>query len=110
MAAPATCLVYVWLTDILGGVVGSVQNARLSVKLTKAIEYGNYSILPFSKSVSFDSSGYAQIQLSETQTPGGRVIFSIVYNIGKTVKQINFSPVIVPNSGAASLTSFASIN
>lgn len=109
IALPATCLVYVWLKDILDADIGSVQSAKLSVRLTGNMDYGGYLILPFSKSVNFDSNGYAQIQLAETTSAGGLLVFSIICTIGKTVKQVNFYPAMVPNSGAASLTSFANI-
>lgn len=108
MATPKTVIVYVWLQDILGNLIGSAQNAKLSVT-NRGFDYGNYAILPINQTVSFNSSGYAAIQMVETTTSGARVRFSISYTIGITTKQINFAPAIVPNAGASALTSFANV-
>ena len=102
---PAQCTVWVYLEDILGNIIGSVQNAQLSVTQKDAFIYGSFLISPSTKFTSFDSTGYAQIILDETQTPGYSVQFSISYQIGKTTKQIDFIPCVVPNAGACALTS-----
>lgn len=102
---PAQCTIWVYLEDILGNVVGSVQNAILSVQQKDAFIYGQFVVAPFTKQVVFDSTGYAQLILDETQTPGYSVLFTISYNIGTTNNSINFIPCIVPNSGSCPLTS-----
>ena len=104
-SSPAQCTVWCYLQDILGDTIGSVQNAQLSVCQKDAFIYGQFVVCPFTKNVAFNSSGYAQLILDETQTPGYSVQFSISYQQGTTTKQINFIPCIVPNSGACALTS-----
>ena len=105
---PATVIIFIWLQDILGNLIGSAQNAKLSVS-TPAFKSGGYAVLPINQTVNFNSSGYAQIQMVETETPGIGALFSISYSSGLTTKQINFLPAIVPNAGAAALTSFAEV-
>jgi hypothetical protein len=102
---PAQCTVWVYLEDILGNIVGSVQNASLGVSQKDPFIYGQFVVAPFTKSVAFNSSGYAQIILDETQTPGYSVQFSITYQTNSTIKQISFIPCVVPNAGACALTS-----
>lgn len=101
---PTQCTVWCYLEDILGNIVGTVQNAKLSVNQKDAFVYGQFVVAPFVKSTSFDSTGYAFLVLDETTTPGCPVQFSISYNIGTTTKQINFIPCLIPNSGAVALT------
>lgn len=102
---PAQCTVWVYLEDILGNIIGSTQNAYLSVTQKDPFIYGQFVVAPFTKSVTFDSNGYAQIILDETQTPGYSIQFSIIYQIGTTTNQINFVPCIIPNAGSCPLTS-----
>jgi hypothetical protein len=104
-ASPAQCTVWIYLQDILGNTIGSIQNASLSVCQKDPFIYGQFVIAPFTKSTTFNSSGYAQLILDETQTPGYPVQFSISYQINDTTKQINFIPCIVPNAGSCAVTS-----
>lgn len=103
---PAQCTVWVYLQDILGNTVGSAQKATLSVNQKDPFIYGGYVVAPFVKSTTFNSNGYAQLILDETQTPGYSVQFSISYLVGdSSLKQIDFVPCIVPNAGSCALTS-----
>jgi hypothetical protein len=106
-SSPTQCTVWCYLEDILGNIVGSVQNAYMSVAQKDPFIYGQFVVAPFTKSVAFNSSGYAVMILDETTTPGVPVQFSISYNIGTTSNQINFIPCMVPNSGAVALTSIS---
>lgn len=102
---PAQCTVWVYLEDILGNVVGSIQQANFSVTQKDPFIYGQFVVAPFTKFVAFNSNGYAQLILDETQTPGYQALFSITYQMADTFKQINFIPCTIPNSGACALTS-----
>lgn len=106
--SPATCTVFIWLQDILGDTIGSTQNAVLSVR-GGSFKYNQTFVVQATDSSNFNSSGFAQLTVIESQTPGVYYNFSIKYQIGTTYNQINFNPVIVPNLGAVSLSSIATI-
>lgn len=108
-ADPSQCIVYVYLEDILDNIVGSVENAIFSCTNNDAFKYGKFVIAPFNKTVAFDSMGYAQIQVTETQTVGYNLNFNISFTQGKTTKQLNFVPCQVPDTGSVALTSITTV-
>lgn len=108
-ANPVLTRVYVWLKDILDVDVSSTSNAQLGVVNNSGFKYGSFFIVPFSKQVAFDANGLAQIDLVETQTPGVYLNFAVTYQDGKNIKQVSFLPCMVPNSGAAALTSMTTV-
>lgn len=109
MSTPSQVIVYVWAQDILGNNIGPSNNAQFSVKPQNGFKWGQNVINVTQAHAIFSSAGYAQLQVVETQTPGVNLIFSISYQNGKTTRQVNFKPVIVPNQGAVSLTSITDI-
>ena len=106
MSAPATCIVYLWLQDILGNNIST--NATFSVR-GGSFKYGTVFVDENYSSVPFNASGYAQLQVVESTTPGQYYTFSISYQTTSTIRQINFDPVIIPNQGAVNLCSIASL-
>ena len=109
-AAPPLTTVYLFLTDILDDVIGAAYNAVLSVTNVSHFKYGNWLVLPFNKSVSFNSIGYASINLMETASVGVLLNFSVSYTDNtKTTRQINFVACLVPNAGAISLTQMTNV-
>jgi hypothetical protein len=73
-----------------------------------AFKYGVNFVDESYSSTTFDSNGFAQLQVVESQTPGVYYNFSISYPSNSSVKQINFKPVMVPNQGAVNLCSIGS--
>lgn len=109
-AAPPLTTVFLFLTDILDDLIGTAFNAKLSVTNIAHFKYGNWIILPFNKTVSFNSSGYASINLMETASVGALLNFAITYtDNSKTTRQINFIPCVIPNAGAIALTQITNI-
>jgi hypothetical protein len=98
--------VYVLAQDILGN--NFTTGAYFSV-------YGgpfkyNDTFIDYAKSSSnFNASGYAQLVVVESQTPGSYYNFSISYPMGTTTRQIDFDPVIIPNVGAVNLCTIATV-
>lgn len=109
-ASPPLTTVYVYLTDLLDSVIGTAFGAVLSVTNISHFKYGSWVVLPFNKSVNFNSSGYASINLMETASVGVLLNFSISYvDNTKTKRQINFIACMVPNAGAIALTSITQV-
>lgn len=104
MSSPATCVVYLFLQDILGNNI--TTNANFSV-YGGSFKYGSIFVNQNYSSTAFDSNGYAQLQVIESQTPGVYYNFSITYPTNSSTKQINFNPVIIPNQGAVNLCTIA---
>lgn len=105
-----TCTVSVSLTDILDADVGSVENAVLIVNNPRGFFHGNEVIAPFSRSVSFDASGDASIDLIETETPGKKLNFRVVYDRKKSKSTIWFKPAEIPNSSSAQLSTITTVD
>lgn len=103
---PQTCIVFLYLQDILGNNITS--NASFAV-YGGSFKYGQTFIDQNYSSSSFDSNGYSQLQVVESQTPGVYYNFSVTYKVGSSIRQINFNPVIIPNQGAVNLCSIATI-
>lgn len=103
---PQTCLVYVFLEDILGNNISS--NATFSV-YGGGFKYKDIFIDKINTSEPFNASGYAQLIVVETETPGSYYNFSIKYPIGTTFNQINFNPVMIPNQGAVNISTIATV-
>lgn len=102
--------VYVYLKDLLGATqYNSSQPAILYVKNDRVFYHGNNLILPFTKTATFNSLGYASIAVIETTTPNESLKFAISYYEGLSRKEMRFNPAVVPNSASTSLSGFATV-
>lgn len=103
------CLISAYLTDLFGAdyVHDPDFPVRLNVKNHRPFFHGNSLVRPFLKSVDFDSSGYAEISIVETETVGENLDFFITYYEGPTLKQVPLTRNQVPNQATASLSEIA---
>lgn len=104
--SPATCVVFVYLQDILGN---AMTSATFAVR-GGAFRYGQTFVDETYSSSNFDSNGFAMLQVVESATPGVKYSFSITYQSNSSQRQINFDPVIIPNVGSINLCTIAGFN
>ena len=108
----AECLVFAYLKDLLGAAYpepSSDKPITLYVKNDRTFQHGNTLILPFTKSVEFNASAYAELSVIETETPGEKLDFSITYYDGPSLQTIRFKPAIVPDTATRALNSVANV-
>lgn len=106
---PPLTTVFLWLTDILDDVIGSNVVATFSATNKTGYNYGKYVVLPFNKTVQFNSLGYAAISIMETSSVGIGITFNVSYQDGKTIRQIDFNVCTVPNAGAIALNRITTV-
>jgi hypothetical protein len=104
---PATTIVYLWMQDILGNNI--YTNASFSVR-GGSFRYGQSFVDASYNSSNFDNTGFAQLQVVESTTPGVYYSFSIKYQTNSSIQQINFDPVMIPNIGAVNLCTIATMD
>jgi hypothetical protein len=103
------CLISAYLTDLFGAdyVHDPDFPVRLNVKNHRPFFHGNRLVRPFLKSVAFNSSGYAEISIIETESIGENLEFFITYYEGPSLKQVLLTRNQVPNQATASLSEIA---
>ena len=106
-STPNQCLLFANINDLIGGIpaVSTTQPITLYVSGSQSFFYGQTLILPFTKSVNFNSSGYAQLAVIETATPGVSLEFSVSYFDGISRANVKLFNAIVPNVASAPLSS-----
>ena len=109
--ALSECLVTCYVKDLLGDFTyDSAYPITLYVKNDRAFMHGNNLIQPFTKSVNFDSDGYAQISLIETESVAEQVQFFVTYFEGLYKKTIRFLPAEIPNIATANLNEISQVS
>lgn len=106
------CLIYANLSDLVGNLpaISATKPISLIVGSTAAFLHGSKFIVPFSQSVDFDSNGYAQISVIETQTPGIELTFSFSYYNGRSIVNELLFNAIVPNTSTLGINSITTVN
>lgn len=99
------CLLYAYAQDLVGDIPGTATEVTLHVSNTNGFLHGSKFIMPFTKSVAFNSSGYAEISIIETETPGIPLQFSISFKDGYSKSDVRFINAIVPNTATAGINS-----
>lgn len=100
------CSIYCYLSDLLGDVptYDATKPIRFNVKNSRAFFHGTKLIQPFTKSAAFNSSGYMELSIIETATPGEYLQFFLTYYEGSFLKSIKLVNAIVPNTPNLPLT------
>ena len=105
------CLVYCYLKDLLGAIpYSATQPAVLYVKNQRTFFYGNTAIAPFTKSVNFDATGYAALNVIETTTAGEKLEFFISYYDKNSLRSVKLNNAMVPNLSTCALNSFTDVS
>lgn len=99
------CLITAYLGDLLGDIplFNSAQPTTLWISCDRAFFHGSRFIQPFTKSADFDSTGFAQLSVIETVTPGVKLSFGISYFDGISRKLTKLFSAIVPNTAGSTL-------
>lgn len=110
--AIAECLVTCYLTDLLGAdyAYDADEPAKLYVKSHRAFLHGSKLVQPFTKSVTFDSDGFAQISVIETESIEMPLEFFVTFYEGGYLKQVRCLPAAVPNAPARTLNQISTIS
>jgi hypothetical protein len=110
-AAISNCLVYAYLSDLVGGLpINSLTKPiSLIVSSEAAFLHGSKFIMPFSKEVFFNLDGYVEISLIETETPGIPLSFVFKYHDGFSVVNTRLFNAIVPNEATRGLNSLTTV-
>lgn len=105
------CLVYAYLSDLVGGLPINALSKPISLIVSSeaAFLHGSKLILPFSKEVFFNSDGYVQILLIETQTPGIEIGFAFKYYDGFSATNVRLFNAIVPNVATRGINSLTTV-
>lgn len=103
------CLIYAYLSDLLGAdyVHDSSRPATLHVKNDRPFFHGSKLIRPFRKSAAFNSSGYVELSVIETETPGEYLELFVTYYEGSSMKSLLFLPCLIPNAPTRPLNQIA---
>lgn len=107
----SVCTVYGYLSDLLAGgaLPSATQPISLLVSCDHAFFHSSHFVLPFTKSASFDITGYVQIPVIETATPGVPLNFSITYYDGLSIANVKLFNAIIPLQPTISLDSLTSV-
>lgn len=108
----AECLIYAYLSDLLGAayVLDATYPVKLWVKNDHAFWHGNKMILPFAESVTFNSSGYAELSIVETETPAEKLDFFLTFYEGPSLKSVKLGKAQVPNTATRALSQISSVD
>lgn len=108
-ASIAECLVYCYLSDLLGDAYDYDASfpIRLHVKNHRAFFHGNKLIQPFHQQATFNSSGYAELSVIETESVGENLEFAISYYEGPSLKWVRLTRNRVPNVASRALSQIA---
>ncbi len=111
LTAISQCLIYAYLSDLLGDVPAydADKPIKLIVGSANAFLNGSRMVLPFSKEAEFDSDGYAELSIIETTTPGIALEFNLSYYDGRSVSVIRLFNAIVPNQPTASINTLSTV-
>lgn len=103
------CLLFGYLSDLLGNnpIPTSQYPITFLVSCDHAFFNGTRFVLPFTKTVNFDNTGYAEISVIETATPGIKLNFSITYFDGISLTTSKLFNAIVPNQPTLSFSNLA---
>jgi hypothetical protein len=101
MADPciSLCTIKVYLLDLLGVIpaIDPLNPPKFYVGSGDQFFHGATLVLPFSKSVSFNNLGAAEIDIMETETPGQSLQMFITMPESYSTRVIQFVPAIIPN-------------
>lgn len=97
--AIAECLIYGYLSDLLGDLPAydATKPVTFWVKNSHSFFHGSKFIRPTGKSAAFNSNGYMELSVIETETPGEFMEFSLTYYEGNHLKSVKLVNAIVPN-------------
>lgn len=102
--AISECLITCYLADLTLDLLTTALEPTLYVKNHRGFLHGNRIITPFIKTASFNSSGYAELSIIETETVGEELEFFITYKEGSSTKMVRFERAFVPNLASAPLS------
>lgn len=110
--APSRCYVYLWASNILAEPLPENSQAALIASLPRGFEHPETErfILPTKAKVLFNSNGFAQLRLIETETAGQLVEFEVQYKRDGKLFVLKLDPAIVPNQDTAALADMAAIS
>lgn len=105
------CLLFGYLSDLLGAnpIPTSAQPISLLVSCDHAFFHGSRMVLPFTKTAIFDNTGYCQMSVIETTTPGIKLNFSLTYYDGTSITTVKLFNAIIPNQANSSIANIAQV-
>lgn len=110
-AVISQCLIFGYLSDLLGGpaLPSTAHPINLTVSCDHAFLHGSRLVLPFSQSAAFDNTGYVELSVIETATPGIPLNFAFTYYDGRSLTTAKLFNVIVPNTPTLSIDSLSTV-
>ncbi len=101
------CNISATIKDILGDLVTDTATfvATLIIQNEVAFKHGNNLIFPFTKTKAFDSSGNVSLSVIETETPGQKLQYSVIFQENNRTRTIRFNPAVVPDLASSNLLS-----
>lgn len=100
------CLITCYLKDLLGDTptYDAEHPAKIYVRNDRAFFHGTRLIQPFSKSAEFNSSGYAELSVIETETIGEYLTFFVTLWEGRGWKTVYCVNAVSPNAATRALS------
>lgn len=110
-AVISQCLLFGYLSDLLGQqpAFNALKPINFVVSSEASFMHGSRFVLPFTKTASFDSSGYVSISVIETTTPGIPLSFGFTYYDGNSIAFAKLFNAIVPNTPTCSINNLSSL-
>jgi hypothetical protein len=99
-AAPNTCYVFARIEDMQGG---NVTSATLIVTLATSFKHGDVLVAAGVKEFAFNSDGYVDAYLIESETVSKKYGFAIEYVEDGETKTTTFKDAVVPDDESANL-------
>lgn len=105
------CLITGYLSNLVGAnpIPTTAQPTQFLVTAPYGFFHGNHFVQPFTKTFSFDNTGYLSASVIETATPGVQLEFLITYWDGNSVKTSKLFNAITPNQAQVDISNLSAV-